>query len=82
MIVFETMLVPAATQAGIKVPPNLDDFKFEEFPHWVVFCNTQLARPMRHGEHWENAKTIAAIEEEKLKTMTYDDFRAIGVYPN
>lgn len=79
MIAFPVMLVPAAEKAGMSVPPNLegeeeslDDFK-EEFPHFFVFCMTQLCRPMRSlGEHWGNAEVIASIPDEEIREVTID----------
>jgi hypothetical protein len=93
MMVFPSMLMTAATQAGMKVPTESELERYEEvedlardfpdfiqrYPHFHVFCNLQLCRPIRWGEHWENAKVIAAIPLEKLKTMTLEDFIAAGL---
>lgn len=89
MMVFPSMLVPAAQSAGMKAPTEKEMDKFEKnwnnqkmkekYPHFWVFCTLQLARPVRWGEHWENAKVIAGIPEEKLKTMTLSDFIAAGL---
>lgn len=86
MIAFPSMLASAAIKAGMKVPPedrlegDLDGIK-EEFPHWFVYCMLQLCRPIAWGDHWENAKIIAAIPEDQLKTMTEDDFRKLVFDP-
>lgn len=73
MIVFESMLLSAATTAGMKTPPieqcdnDTHPFTREEYPHFTVFCAVQLARPVSyHGEHWENAKVIAAVPEVEI----------------
>lgn len=80
MIAFPKMLVSAAKAAKMKVPKDPDEFPKEKYPHFWIFCAIQLARPMRSpGEHWENAKIIAEISEEKLKTMTFADFISAGV---
>jgi hypothetical protein len=85
MIAFPEMLLDAAEKAGIKVPPH--DFKgwdekewdTNEYSHWTVFCNLQLGKSVRyHGEHWENAKIIAEIPEDKIKTMMLEDFIRAG----
>ena len=79
MIVFPHMLIPAAQEANMKVPPDADNFNAEEFPHFRVFCNIQLSRPATPTEHWENAIKIAAIPEDKIRIMTVPEFREIGV---
>lgn len=86
MLVFESMIAKAAQEAGMKVPPDelLDEEKpenyTEEYPHFHCFCVLQLGRAMTGPtEHWENAKVIAAIPEEQLKTMKVEDFAKAGV---
>ena len=77
MIAFPCMLVGAAERAGMKVPndPNNFENEKEEYVHFYVFCIPQLCRRMGSPtEHWENAKLIASISEDKLKTMTLEDF--------
>lgn len=75
MIVYESMLLDAAQKAGMKTPPddlcdnNEDGFSPDEYPHFQVFCTVQLARPMHPGDHWENAKVIAAIPDSEIRTI-------------
>lgn len=84
MIAFPGMLLGPAHEAGIKTPPDNvvdDDNKFDpqEYPHWMVFCNLQLGSSMpTPTAHWENAKVIAAIPEDKIRTMTYQDIMELG----
>lgn len=79
MIVFPGMLVDAAVQAGIKVPDDVDSidnmtFDTMEYPHFLVFCIVQLARPVAyHGEHWDNAKVIARVPEDRIRLVTIED---------
>lgn len=72
MLVFPSMLVAPAKNAGMKTPElnsTEDDFDPEEFPHFAVFCVAQLGRPMGSmSEHWENAKVIAGVSEEDIRT--------------
>ena len=81
MIAFPSMLIKAAKAAGIKTPPNetkeeqdaIDSMTFEKekFPYFTVYCIMQIGRrcnPM--GCHWDNAKVIASIPEEKILTVT------------
>lgn len=73
MIVFRSMLLPAAKQAGMSIPELGKDEVFDptKFPHFAVFCAVQLNRPVAyHGEHWENAKIIAALSVEEVKKIT------------
>jgi hypothetical protein len=70
MLAFPGMLIEAAKQAGMKIPPDADDFDANEYPHFQVFCLTQLGRYMRPGEHWTNAEVIARIPANKIKTTT------------
>jgi len=84
MMAFESMLVDAATEAGMKVPPEslLDtepSFDKNEYPYFFVFCQLQLGRPIQWGEHWENAKIIASVPLEKLKSMLLEDYLALGL---
>jgi hypothetical protein len=77
------MLESAADEAGIKHPADTDaDFDKEEYPHWYVLCATQLGRPMIHGEHFENAKNLAKIPVEELKTLDWNQLADRGVCPH
>jgi hypothetical protein len=64
------MLVEAAEQAGMKVPADPDNYDAEEYPHFDLYCLLQLCRPIRWGEHWENAKVLAGIPIDELKKLT------------
>ncbi len=80
MIVFPGMLVPAAEKAGMLVPPDPDDFSGERYPHFQVFCNAQLCRPITHGEQWENAEIIAKFTGEEIIKATLEDLIAKGFH--
>jgi hypothetical protein len=80
MMVFPGMIAKAAEKAGMKVPADPDGkWKPKDFPHFHVFCNVQLARPIHWGEHWENAEIIAAIPEAELKTLTLANLISRGL---
>lgn len=75
MLAFPSMIIEAAREARMKVPDiggAEDEFDAEEFPHFAVFCNVQLCRPMQWGEHWENVKIIAKIPNDKIKNTTLE----------
>lgn len=80
MMVFPGMLVSAAERAGIKVPEDPDnDYDPMEFPHFHLFCCAQLGQSMPYaGVHWDNAKVIASIPEEKIMEVTYEDLKDWG----
>jgi len=76
------MLVGAAEQAGMKVPPDVDEWQEwrEDYPHFFCFCLLQLARPtVYHGEHWDNAKVVAEIPDDEIMTLTLENFLARGL---
>lgn len=80
MLAFPSMLCSAADAAGIKYPEDVDaDYDKEQYPHWHFLCATQLARPMVHGEHFENAKKFAVLEVERMKVMTLEDCQELGI---
>lgn len=83
MLVFPEMIAHHAERAGIKVPPSeqLHEEKWdkEKYIHWTVFCNWQLCRAINWDEPEHNAKLIAAISEEEIKTMKFEDFIKIGL---
>lgn len=79
MIAFAEMLVEAAKKAGMKVPDDAEDFDQNDYPHFAVFCNAQLARRVvYHGEHWDNAKVIAGIAEDDIRKVTVEDLISRG----
>lgn len=85
MLAFPSMLVAPALKAGMTTPDDhllhgeFDTFK-ETHPHFFVFCLLQLARPMTAPtEHWDNAKVVAEVPLDRLKTMTVRNWRSAGV---
>jgi len=79
MMSFPCMLVDAAEKAGMKVPADPDHFDGEQFPHFAIFCTVQLGRAIRWGEHCENAKVVATIPDNKIKTITLQELMARGL---
>jgi len=80
MIIFPGMIAEAAKQAGMKTPENPDDgFDAKEYPHFNIYCAVQLGRAIRWGEHWENAKVVARIPNDKLETVTLQDLIEDGL---
>ncbi len=80
MIGFPEMLVNPAREAGIAVPDNPVDFDKEEFLHWDVFLTIQIGKPMRSPtEHWENARVIGKVPEDKIKKICFDELVDLGL---
>lgn len=79
MIAEPAGLVGPAKEAGIAIPEDLEEFDPEEYPHWDAFCTMQLGRPMPNAScHWENAKVIARIPLDKIKTITIREMLNMG----
>lgn len=81
MLIFPDQIANAATQAGMKVPPDPEAFNPNEFPHFHVYCNVQLCRKITWGNHWRNAEIIAAIPEQQLRTLTLEQLERLGFDP-
>lgn len=89
MLLFPSMLAPHAKSAGMPVPSDDQITAMEKgddepvkqgFPHFFVFCNIQLGRRLTSwAEPADNAVVIAAIPADKIKTVTIDDLRELGV---
>lgn len=79
MLAFPGMLVDAAKEAGIPVPEDPGNFDPEQFPRFQLFCAAQLCRSIRPGEHWENAKVVAKVPEDRLKTITWSELIDMGL---
>ncbi len=70
MICFPDMLANCAKEAGMKVPADPDEFEKEEYPHFFVFLAMQLGASLPYAAaHWDNAKIIAEIPEERLREL-------------
>lgn len=79
MFAFPSMLVPAAEEAGMKVPPDADQFDNPEYPHFAVFCAMQLGQPFPYaGVVWDNAKVIAEIPDDRIMQVTHNDLDEAG----
>jgi hypothetical protein len=79
MIIVPAMLVEPAKQAGMKVPDDPENFKPAEFPHFHVFSIMQLGSSLPYSAaHWDNAKLIAQIPDDKIKEVTVADVLNLG----
>lgn len=86
MIAFPAMLIQPAIKADIDVPLDCEEYDAHKYPRWHLFLNAQLGQPMPYPScHWDNAKVIAEIPEDQIKTITFPDLQdkgfAIG-YPD
>ncbi len=78
MLALPEMLLDAAEKAGIETPEDPRNYEPNKFLHFHVFCNAQLGQSVRPGEHYENAKVIAAIPVQRIKDITYSELFALG----
>lgn len=79
MIGFSEMLRAPATEAGIRVPRNVERYDHKRYPHFAVFVTMQIGRPMPWPTaHFENAQLIAGIPASKIKKLTLGDILAMG----
>lgn len=82
MMAFPSMLTIHAEDAGIQVPTfegEDDEYDKNQYPHFHVFCTVQLGRAMDWDEPWHNAPIIAAIPDDKIRTITIDELRELGI---
>lgn len=80
MIAFEGLLVAPAEAAGIKVPPDPEEYDPKEFVHFHVFCNVQLGANMPGPEApLVNAQIIAELTEAEARKITMFQLIARGL---
>jgi hypothetical protein len=73
MLAFVELLIQPAKDAGMKVPEDCLDYDYTECPHFHVYAVAQLGRPMPWpGAARDNAKVVAAISAEEIRTVTYE----------
>ena len=85
MLAFPSMIARSAEEAGMKVPDfdakGNDEYDAKDYSHFHVFCVMQLGQPLLDwGSHWTNAKIIAAIPDNKIKTVTAKDIEKLGFH--
>lgn len=79
MIAIHIGLAGPAAEAGIEMPEDLENYNNDEYLRWHIFCTMQLGVSMPTPTvHWDNAKVIAAIPEEQLKTITPQELFDMG----
>lgn len=69
MFMLDEMLVRFARDADIAVPPDLDEYDKEQFPHWEVYAAMQLGRPISGESPLLNAQVIAAIPDDRIRKV-------------
>lgn len=79
MLAFPGLIAPAAEQAGIKLPDDVENYDKSQYPHWHVFSAMQLGAPMPHAcAHWDNAKVIATLDDTEILTITPEQLEEKG----
>lgn len=80
MLAYPEMLVGPAQEAGIEVPADVNNFVADDFPHFAVYLGVQLGSPLPFPTaHWDNAKVVAAVPADKIRTATLNDLRVAGL---
>jgi hypothetical protein len=84
MIAFAGILAGVAEGAGIKIPEDPEHYEPADYPHWHVYCMSQLGAPMPHpSAHRDNANVIAEIPDSSIMKVTFADLEERGcVYGN
>ncbi len=92
---FPSMIVGVAKEAGMKVPDfskknkagkRTDDFDRNVYPHFHVFCEVTLGKPLRsfawHDWAAHNARVIAGLDAERIKQVTFGNLVDMGLEPS
>ncbi len=80
MIAFPSMLVGCAKEAGIDVPDDIENYDPESYMKWHIYNIVQLGQSLPYpSAHWHNAKVIAELSEQELKSVTFDDLIEKGL---
>jgi hypothetical protein len=80
MFCFPGMFLPHIEEGIIKMPEDVENFNQEKYPHWAVFLGSHLGNVIEISEISENARTIANIPDDKIKQVTMEDLKKMGVY--
>ena len=89
MLAFLGMLAGPMAEAGIRVPPDfaekMDFYEIylpnlrEEYPHLFVYAIAQLGAALPSPtSHWTNAKIIASIPDDKIRSITMGELLDMG----
>lgn len=79
MISFPSLLTVHAQNAGIKAPPNVDDYDIYAYPHFYAYSRVQVGRPIIGESHVRNAEIIAAVSQNKIEKITFKELKKLGV---
>lgn len=80
MIALAAALVPFAESVGMKVPKDPDNFDRNAYPHFFVYLQLQIGRPiLRNRSHVENAKIITSISNAEIRKITFPELIMMGV---
>tara|TARA_B100000700_G_scaffold88627_1_gene100025 strand:+ start:135368 stop:135613 length:246 start_codon:yes stop_codon:yes gene_type:complete len=74
MICSVQMLKAPAENAGVEVPGDIENYHAAEYPHFFLYVQYQLCRPLPFpSSHWNNAHVIASIPDHMVFNVTLDD---------
>lgn len=75
-------LAQTALNSGIPIPPDIEDYNAEEYPHFFLFIHAQLCRTLPKdcpSAHWDNARLIAGIPTARIGQTSIADLEALGL---
>ena len=79
MLAFPAMLISPALEAGIEVPPDVENFDSNKYPYFRVYLNCQLGAAMPSPtSHWSNARVVASVPKNKIKKVKYTELLEMG----
>lgn len=79
MFMFPGMFYNYIKDSRLKMPDDFEDYNPEEYPNFHVFMFIHLGRPLDIVALEDNAKIIADISEDIIKSVTLNDLMKRGV---
>ena len=80
MFILPDMLRPHLDGVAIKQPDDFENYDANEFPHFHVFLMLHLARPIDVAAISENARIIASIPDDEIRTITIQELLDLGMH--
>lgn len=73
-------LAQAASNSGIQVPDDPENFSAVEYPHFAVYAQVQMCRVIPEEQpsaHWHNARLIRTYSDEDIQEVSIDDLEPL-----
>ena len=79
MFAFPNMFGPHIKHSNLKQPDDFESYDPEQYPHFHVFMIAHLCQPIDIHALEDNANIIAAIPEDEIKKVTFEQLIAKGI---